>query len=143
MKTKKSVLIARELKRIAKANHGQLLPEKVVEAARPNSSPLHNRFEWDDTEAAQQYRLWQARHLIRVCVEYLPGVSTPTEVFVSLSTDRVEGKGYRVMTEVLSREDSREQMLEDALAELNIFRLKYRRLKELSDVFEAIDRHIK
>lgn len=52
MKTKKSVLIARELKRIAKANHGQLLPEKVVEAARPNNSPLHNRFEWDDTEAA-------------------------------------------------------------------------------------------
>lgn len=143
MKATKIRAIARELKRIAHSNRGLLLPQTVVEAARPARSPLHPRFEWDDTEAAEKYRIWQARQLIRVCVELIPGISTPTEVFVSLSEDRTEGRGYRVVTEVLKDEDMRAQMLEDALAELEIFRLKYRRLKELVAVFDAIESVVK
>lgn len=139
MKNKKTAAIARELRRIAKANGGLLLPTKVVEAARPKSSPLHSRFEWDNSEAAENYRLWQARQLIRVIVETVPGMSGTTEVFVSLSKDRVDGRGYRVTTEVCRDEDLRAQLLEDALTELEIFKLKYRRLKELAEVFEAIE----
>lgn len=139
MKLPKIKVIAGELRKIARSNRGLLLPQTVVEAARPVRSPLHARFEWDDTEAAEKYRIWQARQLIRVCVELIPGVSTPTEVFVSLSEDRLDGRGYRVVTDVLRDEDMRAQMLEDALSELEIFRLKYRRLKELVAVFDAID----
>ncbi len=140
MKSKKTAAIARELRRIAKSNGGLLLPAKVVEAARPKSSPLHSSFEWDDTEAAENYRLWQARQLIRVVVEQVPGMSGSTEVFVSLSKDRFDGKGYRVVAEVCKDEDLRAQMLEDALTELEIFKLKYRRLKELTVIFEAIEK---
>jgi hypothetical protein len=50
-----------------KANGG-LRPSEVVAAAKPKSSPLHNEFEWNDTKAGEEYRLYQARHLIRVCV---------------------------------------------------------------------------
>lgn len=140
MKNKKTSAIARELRRIAKSNGGLLLPAKVVEAARPKSSPLHSRFEWDDTEAAENYRLWQARQLIRVVVEQIEGVHGTTEVFVSLSADRLDGRGYRITTEVCRDEDLRAQLLEDALTELEIFKLKYRRLKELAAVFEAIEK---
>lgn len=45
--------------------HGELLPETVLEAARPASSPLHAYFEWDDARAAHEHRLDQARRLIR------------------------------------------------------------------------------
>jgi hypothetical protein len=138
MKSKKSLAIARELRRIAKQNGGLLLPQSVVEAARPQNSPLHSRFEWDDTEAAESYRLWQARQLIRVVVEQIAGVAAPTEVFVSLSPDRSRGHGYRVTTEVMSDAAMRGILLQDALDELNVFRHKYARLRELAIVFSAI-----
>lgn len=138
MKSRKIDKIAAELRRIAKRHHGVLQPEDVVSAARDKKSPLHSRFEWDDNEAARNYRIWQARQLIRVCVEQLPGIKAPSEVFVSLSPDRYSQGGYRVVTDVLSDKQMREVMLEDALAELEIFRLKYRRLTELVEVFSAI-----
>lgn len=137
-KSRKIDKIAQELRKIAQAHGGLLLPKNVVESARSSSSPLHSRFEWNDSTAAEEYRLWQARHLIRVVIEQLPGVSTPTEVFVSLSSDRAMGAGYRVVTEVLGDRERRAEMLEDALAELQIFQLKYRRLEELAAVFRAV-----
>ncbi len=128
-----------ELKRIAAENDGLLQPEIVVERARPESSPLHSRFEWDNTVAGHQYRIWQARHLIRVSVELLAGTDEKMNVFVSLSPDRErESGGYRIMTEVLSDAQMRAQMLADALGELELFRDKYKRLKELSEIFSAI-----
>lgn len=129
--------IVRELKNLAEQNDGLLLPETVVEAAKPADSPLHSRFEWNNAKAGHSYRLWQARHLIRVCVETLPQTKEPVEVFVSLTSDRKEG-GYRVQTEVLSDREMRRQLLADALAELRCFAGKYARLKELSKVFSAI-----
>jgi len=69
---KKKNGVVDELTRIANKHNGLLRPADVIEAARPVGSPLHTRFTWDDTEAAHQYRLWQAREIIRVSVEYLP-----------------------------------------------------------------------
>ena len=44
---------------------GVLSPANVIEAARDPNSAMHGQFEWDDSEAAQAYRLQQARALIR------------------------------------------------------------------------------
>lgn len=54
-----------ELRALADANGGRLVPEAVVDAARDPDSPLHSHFTWDDTEAARQHRINQARVLIR------------------------------------------------------------------------------
>lgn len=43
----------------------RLTPALVVDAARPVGHPLHNSFEWNDKAAGEQYRLDQARRLIR------------------------------------------------------------------------------
>lgn len=57
--------IAERLAWIAKRDGGLLTPSAVVADAEDGSSPLHHCFEWDDTEAARQWRLEQARTLIR------------------------------------------------------------------------------
>lgn len=44
---------------------GRLTPQQVVEAATPDDHPLHDQFEWRDGVAAHQFRLDQARTLIR------------------------------------------------------------------------------
>ncbi len=45
--------------------HERLTPALVVEEARDESHPLHNRFEWDDAVAGEAWRKRQAGDLIR------------------------------------------------------------------------------
>jgi len=56
--------VAERLEQLEQAS-GNLSPDAVVADAADITSPLHDFFEWDDTAAAQQYRLGQARLLIR------------------------------------------------------------------------------
>jgi len=134
----KNVKVIKELSRISLANGGLLRPEDVVKAARVKTSPLHRHFEWNNTRAAAAHRLWQARQLISVCVQILPGVTEPVSVFTSLSTDRGRGGGYRTTVAVCSNAELREQMLQDALHDLNTFQSRYAHLRQLSEVFAAI-----
>jgi hypothetical protein len=136
--------IAKELAKLARKHGGQLRPEVVVESARDPKSPLHSSFNWDDTEAAIQWRLQQARMLIRAVVTYESvgdGKTVKVRPYVSLSSDRTEGgPGYRTLVSVMSDDELRAQMLVDARDDMQRFKAKYRALKELVDVFEAMDR---
>ena len=42
-----------------------LTPESVVQTAADPDHVLHDSFEWDDGAAGHNYRMWQARQLIR------------------------------------------------------------------------------
>lgn len=44
---------------------GELTPALVVDLARDEKHPLHGRFEWDDTTAAEKFRVRQAHDLIK------------------------------------------------------------------------------
>jgi len=134
--------IVQELESIRKSNNGILSPRAVIEAAADEKSPLHSRFTWDDTEAAEQYRLWQARQLIRLIVTIVPTEKKEYTVrqYISLSQDRVVDGGYRLVTDVVSDLELRKQMLIDAVKELRIFRIKYARLNELAGVFAEMDK---
>ena len=120
---------------------GLIKPERVVEAARPKTSPIHDQFEWDNSAAAEKYRLLQASELIRVSVEIIDcgGNRDPVMVraFTSLTTERGVSGGYRATVQVLSNKQMREQMLADAIAELRAFERRYAILKELAEVFAA------
>ena len=130
-----------ELERIAAENGGILKAEAVVDAARADDSVLHSRFTWDDSEAAAQYRLWQARQLIRCSVVMEPRSQTSVRAFVSLTPDREsDGGGYRATVAVMARKEYREQLLVDALAELEVIEAKYKTLTELAEVFAAARR---
>lgn len=45
---------------------GSLTPQIVLDEARDPLHPLHHRFEWDDSLAAEKYRLLQAQKLLQV-----------------------------------------------------------------------------
>jgi hypothetical protein len=128
-----------EIKRLIKKNNGILTAEMLVKYAKNESSPLHKYFTWDDTEAAKKCRIYEARTLLRVCVEILPNSKSKTysRVTAHLTSD---GEGYRIMTEVLSDKEMSERLLSDALNELEAFRKKYARLKQLSAIFGMIDK---
>ena len=56
--------LSNELKRIYDRDGG-IKASVVVAEAEPEDSPLHDSFEWDDSLAGAEYRLIQARKLIR------------------------------------------------------------------------------
>ena len=123
--------------------HGTLRAEDVVEFAKNEAPALHGAFEWDDTEAARQHRLSQARKIIRISVQVLPttrgNVTVP--VYVSLTSDRVQaGGGYRRLEDVMADTDLRQQFLDQALAEFERVQRKYQNLQELAPIFSAIER---
>lgn len=129
------------LRSLADGNGGVLRPEEVVKAARPIKSALHDKFTWDDSEAAHQFRLEEARRLIRTTIQYLEvdGKDKSFRVFCSLTTDRSEdGGGYREISAVLSNKTFRDQLVADAYAEMGAFKNRYEKIKELAGVIREI-----
>jgi hypothetical protein len=136
-------LIRVELQRLADGRGGIIQATEVVEAARDDASPLHDQFDWDDSIAAREWRLVQARNLLRrVELVYQPpkGDTISYPMFTSLSDDReAPGGGYRLTDVVLHRPELRQQLLLDAKRDLIRFKAKYGQLVELAAVFAAID----
>lgn len=124
-------------------NNGEITPEAIVEAARLRSSPLHGCFEWDDTVAAREYRLSQARYLIRSVVVETPTSDGPIEfrAYVSIAGDDAEEDAppRRYMVIEKAMRDYSEEVLDIALKELKHFKEKYKALRQLQVVFAAID----
>jgi len=142
--TLKKQTITDELLTIKDQNNGFVDPFAVVEYARDPLTALHSRFEWDDTEAAERYRIWQARMIIRMELVVIPVEGTKGKTvrsFISLVSDRrvEQDKGYRFMVDVLSNADLRDQLLDEARQDMLIFRRKYNQLSELAKVFSAMD----
>ena len=122
---------------------GAITPEIVLEDARDSGALLHDCFEWQDSAAAEKYRLSQAGDLIRNLVVVNVQAQKPEKhgsvrAFVNVSE---ETQGLYKSVGVVSRcPEEREQVLKRAMQELNAFREKYQSLSEFFDVFHAIDR---
>lgn len=132
--------ILTELETIRNAHGGVLYPKDVVEFAEDPGTALHSRFTWDDTKAAAEYRLWQARQIIRVSVMILPRDDTKVQAYVSLLHDRKgpdPNRGYRNICDVMATPVLRKTLLQEALDELERVEEKYKGLKELAEVFAA------
>lgn len=132
--------IAAELTSIQEAAGGILLPADVVRFARENASAeLHSQFTWDDTDAAEKFRLDQARQVIRAHVVIIGSDPTPIRAQVSLSTDRANGGGYRPTIHVLADRGQNAVMVRDALRELQRVKQRYERISQLREIWAAIE----
>jgi hypothetical protein len=92
---------AAELERIRQAHDGKLTASAVLSAAEAEDNPIHDRFEWDDSKAGHEYRLMQARQLIRLQrVTTEDGADEPTYVHIrTVEADTREGY-YRPIEQV-------------------------------------------
>lgn len=120
-------------------------PEHVVEAARPDDAPLHNAFTWDDTEAAQKWRLSEAGHVLR-CVARIEiaedGEEIRTREYWPVSVT-IEGQktehGFVSYDVAMANPSFRSQVLERALSEYRALGRKYKNIAELSKVRDAVE----
>lgn len=56
-------LAIQEMERI-EALYGSLTPQNILDASRPQNALFNSLFQWDDTIAAEHYRLQQARTIL-------------------------------------------------------------------------------
>ena len=132
-------MVKEELESVRNANGGVLRPADVVEYAKDESTELHSKFEWNESAAAAQYRLVQARELIRIVVKVEDRDEISTRVYVSLCDDRKQkGGGYRPLDDVMRSKGMRAALLEQAKAEMIRFSMKYKQLNELALVIDAM-----
>ena len=129
------------MERIEKRD-GILTKESFLEESRPEDSPTHKCFEWDDTVAAEKWRLNQSRHIINGLVVKVVKVDgdeerAPAYVNVSMRDSHTDAR-YKNLHVVMDKKEERQQVLKNALYELNTFRRKYAMWQELNGVFEAI-----
>ena len=141
--TKKQASPQDEIKRLAKI-HGYITPEIVLSAAKPKSSPLHSRFCWDDTTAANEYRILQAKELIRriqVTYDITPNRSVSIRAFHNVSEMNDDDEETRFYVDVESALGSyRDQLLAQCARDMAAFKEKYRALTEVSRVIDAMEK---
>lgn len=143
--------VGKHLELIRQKTGGKLQPEDVVDDAKNPNSPLHSFFEWDDTAAAHEHRLKQARSLIRTVVAVYKEnpKSEPVRAYIhvrpsptpsSSGSATVDDKPYYTeVTKALSIPSTRRAILMRAKADLEAWQKRYKDLKELADIVVKVE----
>lgn len=117
-----------------------ITPEQVLEKAKDEDSELHKCFEWDDSIAAEKYRLAQARQIIQLIVTVPDKKEEPPKRVFQISSEK---NTYQPMSFFIKNEDEATILLNRAIEELRAFQKRYSSIKgDLEEVFEAIDKII-
>jgi hypothetical protein len=130
-------IAADELRRLQNL-HGTITPELLVKEAKRSKSPLHPIFEWDDTKAAYNYRLQQARVLlnnIQITV-ISDGEYRKIDVY-EVTTNK---EGYKSIDTFTP--DDLEYVKNSCAQNLNYWKNKLRNYKEFDKVRELIEQAI-
>ena len=114
---------------------GELTAEIVVEVARDENHPLHERFEWDDAAAGEQWRKHQAAELIR-SVKVVYREATETEEARTVRAFHAvrgpKGQAYQPAEKVAEDPFTRQLVLNDMEREWLAFKRRYERFTEFT-----------
>jgi hypothetical protein len=122
---KKTVVVERILTEIYERD-GVITPQGLVEEARSSGHILHGYFEWNDSKAAEKYRLTQATAMIlatKFVAVLQRQADEPPRVISAQKPVReflpmYRGEGFKGRTEILSTEDTRVAFIERKLGVL-------------------------
>jgi hypothetical protein len=119
-------------------------PRDVVEVARPETSPIHKYFEWDDDKAAEEWRVAQARHLVnRVqIVVKVKDKKITTKAFhsIQIQTGKNTERRYESFKVISRTRQLKDQVIQKALQELIGWKQRYAQYNDVfADLFVAID----
>jgi hypothetical protein len=133
----------REIERVRAEKQGFYQPHDLVVAARPSEAPLHPGFEWDDTTAAEAFRVEQAKYIVRNIVLIEGGHRSPDldgkRAYVSVRIETDEGERnprYTAIQVALEDPRLRDQMILAAIRDLHAFEAKYSVLSEFAGLIE-------
>ncbi len=95
-----------------------ITPENIVNEASNRKSPIHKYFEWNNSKAAEEYRLQQARLMTNHIVVVMEIDNEPIEVRAFHSVKDNGNKFYVTTIEVIENENYRAQLVNEMIAAL-------------------------
>lgn len=120
--------------------HGKLTRELVLDDARDESSIIHECFEWDDSVAAEQYRLTQATSLItNLDIEVESDDRKPVVCRAYVNTSTSHKGSFVNINHAFQSQETKDLVMQRAIKELQAFERKYHDLKIFSNLFEEIE----
>ena len=118
---------------------GTLTPPLVVDAARDPQHPLHSRFDWDDTTAAEKWRCEQASLLIRsVKIAYTrpDGQSAEVRAFVPIRDSSHGPADFRPAEEAMADPFTSKLVLRAFERDVQQLKSRYSHLREFATVIQ-------
>ena len=116
--------------------HGEVTPQILLDDSRPEDAVLHSCYEWDDTKAAERYRLHQSKmiigNLVCVSINDKDKLQEPVRAFITVNA-RNEKASYRPTIIALSEDEARAKVLDNATKELESFKRKYEALLDVAE----------
>lgn len=119
---------------------GNITKEAFLDESRPEESPTHSMFEWNDTIAAEKYRLEESRHIINALqIIYTDSkdndVKIPAVINVT-STMPAKTAQYRNIVDALSEKESRDLIISRLQREVDQLIERNRHIEELADILK-------
>lgn len=120
---------------------GDVTAENFLDVSRPEESPTHRMFEWDDDRAAENYRLHQARTIINdLRIEVVTeDKSLKIPAYVNVVKKEDGTARYQNAPRAFEAVETREIVLKRAKNELRMFTIKYATFIEFAKVIDAIN----
>lgn len=130
---------------ISNKNGYNVTAQELLDASRPEDTPLHNDFEWQDDIAAEEYRKYQARnilHSLTIVVEHKDnenknGESDVRAFFVIKENDK---QSYKPIQVIMQDNNYEQQLYNSALRELIAVKNKYATIQRLKHIFDEIEK---
>lgn len=133
---KRLEILQKELKTL-EAKYHYLTPAMVLDAAKSKNSPLHSFFEWDNENAGEQYRLWQARQYITYVRVNIGEIKTKAYESIVVHIKNKKHRRYLPIERILSDEEMYLQVVEGALREIQFWKSKYKMYRDLIEIVNA------
>lgn len=112
-------------------------PEQIVEYARKPNAELHRCFTWNDAEAANKYRIYEARQVVcNLIIRKENGEKqepTPIRLF-----HKIENGHYKPLTLIIQNEDEYQSLLRQCSEALLALKRKYSNLSEFDEIWSLI-----
>jgi integrase len=126
----------REIQKV-EAIYGKITADTILKAAQDKDCVLHDLFEWDNTKAAQHYRLQQARTLINNIEVKIISDGETRSVSVYEVVQSESGQQYKHI-ETLTF-DEIEQVKRATLKALSVLKFKLSVYKQFDKVVNFVD----
>jgi hypothetical protein len=128
------------IEKIKKKRKG-ITPQLLVIEAKDKKSPLHKCFEWNDTKAADEHRISQARQILRMLVVRIESDDgKPVKYRAFISPQSPDNTSYHTIKEVCEDEDLSESYQEQLKMELIAIKDKIKRFPIFKEVVQAIEK---
>lgn len=124
---------------------GNLDVRVVPDAARDKRNYLNRFFEWDDEKAAKEYRVDQARELVRSIQVVQSDNTRPRPAYISIQ-GKDDGRAYRTLSAIENNLSLQVRLYEMAKRELESFAVRFQRMTSVVELIkpaiEATDAYI-